>query len=74
MYTSFRSVTAKNGKTLTPPRREFFVDLNGLGILRDVYEFDVISVPTSHWACRLGKNFKLKSTASQAETETDTAS
>ena len=74
MYTSFRSVTAKNGKTLTPPRREFFVDLNGLGILRDVYEFAVISVPTSPWVFRLSKNFKLKSTTSQAETETDTAS
>ena len=74
MYASFRNVTAKNGKTLTPTRKgNFFVDFNGLGILRDVYEFAVISVPTSHWVFRLSKNFKLKSTTSHAETETDTA-
>ena len=37
MYASFRSVTAKNGKILTPtPDGKFFVDLNGLGILPDV--------------------------------------
>ena len=75
MYASFRSVTAKNGKTLTPTRKGiFFVDLNRLGILRDVYEFAAKSVPTSHWVSRLSKNFKLKRTTSHAETETDTAS
>jgi len=35
MYALFRSVTAKNGKKLSPTRTGFFVDLNGLGILRD---------------------------------------
>ena len=36
MYASFRSVTAKNGKMLTPTRTgNFVVDLNGRGILRD---------------------------------------
>ena len=37
MYASFRSVTAKNGKILTPTLTgKFLVDLNGPGILRDV--------------------------------------
>ena len=35
MYASFRSVTAKNGKILTPTHTGI-VDLNGPGILRDV--------------------------------------
>ena len=36
MQASFRSVTAKNGKILTPyTDGKFFVDLNGPWILRD---------------------------------------
>ena len=37
MYASSKSVTAENGKILTPTRTgKFLVDLNGPGILRDV--------------------------------------
>ena len=36
MYASLRSVTAENGKILSPTRTgKFLVDLNGPGILRD---------------------------------------
>ena len=42
MYASFRSVPAKNGKTLTlTGTGNFFVDLNGLGILRDADSLDL---------------------------------
>ena len=40
MYASFTSVMAKKRQNTNPyPDGNFFVDLNGLGILRDVYEF-----------------------------------
>ena len=39
MYASSKSVTAENGKILTPTRTgKFLVDLNGPGILRDEAE------------------------------------
>jgi len=57
MYASFRSVTDKNSKILTPTRTgNFFVDLSGLGILRDV-------VSEKHWiaqTCGSWRHFKRK--------------
>ena len=43
MYASFRSVTAKNGKILTPIRTgNFLLTSNGLGILWEFYATDII--------------------------------
>ena len=58
MYASFKSVTAKNGKILTPTRRGgFFVDLNGLGILRDEPSQHHFSFPSS-WLTHTTSNVK----------------
>ena len=58
MYASFKSVTAKNGKILTHTRRGgFFVDLNGLGILRDEPSQHHFSFPSS-WLTHTTSNVK----------------
>ena len=71
MYASFTSVMAKNGKTLTPTGTGIFL----LTLMDWVfYAMFTSLLPSSHWVFRLSKNFKLKRTTSQAETETYTAS
>ena len=63
MYVSFKSVSAKNGKTLTPTRtRNFFVDRSGLRILRRSIQW--ISVRktncTTHWILTHEVNMKAR--------------